>query len=84
MKDVLVEPTRSILIPGFETLRELAMENGAVGFGISGSGPSIFALCEGKEIAETVAQAMKAEYSKTQIPFDIYLSKVNDKGVTLL
>lgn len=84
LQDVVVEPFRKHLIPHFEKVKEIALEEGALGSGISGAGPSIFALCKGKEIAETVAQAMKAEYSKTQIPFDIYLSKVNDTGVTLL
>ncbi len=84
LQDVVVEPFRKHLIPYFEKVKEIALQNGALGSGISGAGPSIFALCEGKQIAETVAEAMHAQYSKTQIPFDIYLSKINDKGVTLL
>ena len=84
LQDVVVEPFRKHLIPHFEKVKNIAVQNGALGSGISGAGPSIFALCEGKQIAETVAEAMHTQYSKTQIPFDIYLSKINDKGVTLL
>ncbi|VXB73566.1 Homoserine kinase [Flavobacterium sp. 9AF] len=84
LQDVVVEPFRKHLIPHFEKVKQIALQNGALGSGISGAGPSIFALCEGKQIAETVAEAMHKEYSKTQIPFDIYLSKINDKGVTLI
>ncbi|WP_130734697.1 homoserine kinase [Flavobacterium sp. J27] len=84
LQDVVVEPFRKHLIPHFDKVKEIVLQEGALGCGISGAGPSIFAICEGKQIAETVAVAMKNEYSKTKITFDVYLSRVNDKGVTLL
>lgn len=80
MKDVLIEPVRSILIPGFETLRSIAMENGAVGFGISGSGPSVFALAKDEETAKKITNAQQQHLSKLNINSKAYVSSVNDKG----
>lgn len=80
LKDVIVEPFRKHLIPNFDEVKKAALQNGALGAGISGAGPSIFALCKGKESAENVANAMKESYSSTGIEFDIHLSKVNSKG----
>src|SRR6056297_1260456 len=54
LKDEIIEPVRSILIPYFDELKALASANGALGFGISGSGPSVFALCKGDIVAEKV------------------------------
>jgi len=84
MKDVLVEPTRSILIPGFETLRELAMENGAVGFGISGSGPSVFALAKDEETARKITNAQQKHLTKLNINSNAYVSSVNAEGPRVL
>ena len=80
MKDVLIEPTRSILIPGFETLRELAMENGAVGFGISGSGPSVFALAKDEATARKITDAQQKHLTKLNINSNAYVSSVNAEG----
>jgi homoserine kinase len=80
LKDVLVEPFRKHLIPNFDEVKNAAINNGALGTGISGAGPSIFALCKGKESAEKVANAMKDSYQSTGIEFDIHVSKVNSKG----
>ncbi|MES2650738.1 MAG: homoserine kinase [Bacteroidota bacterium] len=80
MKDVLIEPVRSILIPGFETLRSLAMENGAVGFGISGSGPSVFALTKDEETAKKITAAQQQYLTKLKINSNVYVSSVNAEG----
>ena len=81
LEDHIVEPIRSILIPGFDDIKANAIQAGALGGGISGSGPSIFALSKGKETAEKVAQSMKETYQKIGIPFDIHVSKINAQGV---
>ncbi len=80
MRDVLVEPVRSILIPGFETLRSLAMENGAVGFGISGSGPSVFALVKDEQTARKITDAQQKYLAKLNINSNAYVSAVNAEG----
>jgi homoserine kinase len=54
LHDEIVEPLRSVLIPGFDLIKKTAMENGALGSGISGSGPSIFALSKGRDTADKV------------------------------
>ncbi|WP_420399212.1 homoserine kinase [Flagellimonas sp.] len=81
LEDHVVEPIRSILIPGFDAIRSNALQAGALGCGISGSGPSIFALSKGKTIAEKVAETMHKTYSSIGIDFDIHVSKVNTQGV---
>lgn len=84
LKDVIVEPFRKHLIPNFDEVKNAAIQNGALGAGISGAGPSIFALCKGKDSEENVAKAMKESYSLTGVEFDIHLSKVNSKGIEII
>jgi len=81
LEDHIVEPIRSILIPSFDDIKSNAMEVGALGCGISGSGPSIFALSKGENTAQAVAESMKETYRDIGIPFDIHVSKVNTEGV---
>ena len=84
LKDVIIEPLRSILIPAFDNVKENALKAGALGCGISGSGPSIFALSKGYDTAEKVATSMKEVYQSTQIDFDIHISPINPKGIRIL
>ena len=84
LQDVIVEPARKHLIPNFDKVKNCALLSGALGAGISGAGPSIFALCKGKTVAKTVAISMSNAYADTRIPFDIHISKVNDEGVKII
>ncbi|SDF06957.1 homoserine kinase [Cellulophaga baltica] len=84
LEDHIVEPIRSILIPGFDMVKQKAIESGALGCGISGSGPSVFALSKGIETAKKVAQAMTDVYDKIGIDYDIHVSKVNTEGIKVL
>lgn len=84
LNDVIVEPHRSALIPHFKEVKHAAIGGGALGCGISGSGPSIFSLCQGLANAKAVSKAIYTEYLKTEIPFEIYLSKINTQGVKIL
>lgn len=84
LTDVIVEPARKHLIPNFDTVKNSALNNGALGAGISGAGPSIFALCKGEIIANTVAKSMSDAYEDTGIPFDIHISKVNAEGTKII
>ncbi len=81
LHDHIVEPIRSILIPAFDQIKANAMEAGALGCGISGSGPSIFALSKGEAMAKKVAASMQETYKNIGVPFDIHISKVNTQGV---
>jgi len=81
LQDVIVEPLRSVLIPEFDNVKKNALAAGALGCSISGSGPSIFALSKGKEIADKVAKSMADTYSTlTDIEFDVHVSKLNPVG----
>ena len=84
LTDVIIEPSRKHLIPNFENVKFAAIQNGALGSGISGAGPSIFALCKGLEIANKVAFAMSESYQNTEIEFDIHISKINPEGVKVI
>ena len=81
LQDVVIEPVRSILIPGFDEIKAAALNAGALGCGISGSGPSVFALSKGADKAHEVAQQLKVVYTPMGIPFDIHISNINEKGV---
>jgi homoserine kinase len=80
MHDVLVEPVRSMLIPGFYQMREMAMELGAVSFGISGSGPSVFAFTRNEQTAHLVTQKLQQFLTGLKIASNAYVSTINDAG----
>ncbi|NHF59768.1 homoserine kinase [Flavobacteriaceae bacterium TP-CH-4] len=81
LEDHIVEPIRSILIPGFDQVKSGAMHAGALGCGISGSGPSIFAFSKGQDTANKVAASMKKVYRNIGIEYDVHVSKINSQGV---
>lgn len=83
LEDVIIEPVRSILIPGFEEVKEKSLKAGALGGGISGSGPSIFMLCQARETAAAVEMIMKETYSKMELPYYTYLTTINTRGIRL-
>ena len=84
VKDVLVEPLRSIVIPLFPEMRSVAMKAKALAFGIAGSGPSVFALCNGKDSALNVELALSDLYEPSGIQFETHLSKINNQGATIV
>ena len=84
LEDVIIEPVRSILIPGFAEVKKLSREAGALGGGISGSGPSIFMLCEHKAIAQQVEKVMQKIFDEIGIAYHTYVTTVNPDGVTFV
>jgi len=84
LEDFLVEPVRKVLIPKFDEIKERSKLVGALGGGISGSGPSIFMLSETETAARKVENAMKGIYGQTRIDFNIYVSKINADGVKFI
>lgn len=84
LRDEIVEPLRGPFIPKFDLVKQSALDNGALGSGISGSGPSIFALSKGREIAEKVAEGMRNIYDTTGIPYEIHVSNINAEGVKII
>ena len=84
LHDAIIEPHRSKLIPHYNEVKTEALKSGALGTGIAGSGPSIFSLCQGIEQAKKVKEAIKKVYSKTNIKFDVFVSKINIEGIQIL
>ncbi len=84
LHDVLIEPQRSKLIPYYEEVKKAALNAGALGSGISGSGPSIFSLSKGIDLANKVRDEIHKTYLQTGIEFDIYVSKINSDGIKVL
>jgi len=82
--DVIAEPYRKKLIPFFDEVKTAGIENGALGVGISGSGPSIFALCKGENSAKKVSLAIQEVYKNSTINFYMYTSAINKEGIKIL
>jgi len=82
--DVIVEPFRKGLIPFFDEVKTNAIKAGALGAGISGSGPTIFALCKGDKSAKNVYKAIEAAYQETGIGFEMFISKINPQGMKII
>ncbi|WP_341651854.1 homoserine kinase [Blattabacterium cuenoti] len=81
LEDVIVEPIRSMLIPSFYELQVRCKEIGALGGGISGSGPSVFMLSKGNYTAKKVTEVMNRVYSPLQVDYKTYTSPINSKGI---
>lgn len=84
LEDVVIEPTRGLLIPGFDAIKHAAIENGALGSGISGSGPSVFALCTDKTTAEKAGKAMQEVVTNLGLGSDVHVSEINGVGAGVL
>jgi homoserine kinase len=84
LEDFIVEPVRKKLIPQFDELKTESLSAGALGGGISGSGPSVFMLSETLNTAQKVEKTMREIYASTKIDFNIYVSKINADGVRVL
>ena len=84
VEDHIAEPHRKQLIPHFDTLKAAALEAGATACGISGAGPSVFALAQGNSKAQAVVDAFDKVYQTTTIQYTLHSSKINPEGVRLL
>jgi homoserine kinase len=84
LKDTIAEPIRSAFIPGFEQVRNESVKAGALGCGISGSGPTMFALSTDHAKATKVGEVMQLEFLKNNLKSEVYVSKVNQEGARIL
>jgi homoserine kinase len=82
--DVIIEPSRAILIPAFKEVKSAALQAGALGCSISGSGPSLFALSKGEDVAQKVAKSMAKEFAQLGIGSETYVSQINRSGPVIL
>jgi len=80
LNDVIIEPQRAKLIPGFFDVKDAAMNEGAMGCSISGAGPTIFAICPNTFVAENAAHKMKSVFTSKKIKSNIFISPINQNG----
>jgi homoserine kinase len=84
LEDAIVEPARKSLIPSFDEVRSASLKAGALGGGISGSGPSVFILSSDADTARQIEGAIHSVYSQTGIQFNTYISEISGDGVRIL
>ena len=77
LRDVLVEPRRAHLIPGFASVKQAALDAGALGASISGGGPSVFAWFESSAMAEASTSALRKAFAGAGLPSDAYVAPVD-------
>ncbi|MHA7131609.1 homoserine kinase [Algoriphagus namhaensis] len=80
LKDVIAEPYRASLLPGFDRVKTAMMQHGALGLGISGSGPTLFVLSEGPENHSKFEQEAKRIYAELGLQVDVFFSTINTRG----
>ena len=83
LEDVIIEPVRSMLIPGFDEVKNSCIAAGALGGGISGSGPSIFMLSTSQQIARSVEMVMQEIFDRIGLAYHTYVTSVNTQGVRI-
>ena len=84
MKDIIIEPIRSKLIQGYNEIRNSAINSGAIGSSISGSGPTIFALCSNEKKAKSILKSMKLTADQFKLSYHIYVSSINHSGPVIV
>jgi homoserine kinase len=84
MRDIVVEPQRSQLIPGFSEMKSRATELGALGFSISGSGPSVFAWAHGKKAASLISSGISEIFKAQGVSSQSWISEVAQAGAQVL
>jgi homoserine kinase len=82
--DVLVEPRRATLVPGFADVQAAARAAGAMGASLSGAGPSVFAWFEDRDAAVRGASAMSAAFARAGLPSDLLVSPIAGPAADLL
>ena len=84
MKDEVIEPIRAMLIPKFNEIKKAAIDAGALGSGISGSGPSVYSLSKGEATAKKVGQSIKKYYDEIELDYEVHYSRINEEGIKVL
>lgn len=84
LRDVLVEPRRAGLIPGFSGVKAAALSAGALGASISGGGPSVFAWFEARKAADRAAGAMQAAFAAAGLASDVFVAPVDGPAARLI
>ena len=83
MNDVIAEPYRTRLLPGFAQARQAAHDIGALACGISGSGPTLFAICDRQDTAQRMAQWLQENYLQNDEGF-VHICRLDNAGARRL
>ena len=83
LEDVIIEPQRKVLIPGFQEVKDAALRNGALGCSISGAGPTVFAWCE-EPHAAAARDAMVAAFAQHKLDSDAWISTLDPAGARIV
>jgi len=84
VRDVIIEPQRSSLIPHFDLFKKVAWDTGCLGFSISGAGPSVFALSQGQTTAKSLLEKWQALKQKLSYNFDLWSCEIDCCGARLM
>ncbi|MEO8804136.1 MAG: homoserine kinase [Rudaea sp.] len=84
LRDVLIEPRRASLVPGFAHVKQAALDHAALGASISGAGPSVFAWFESRELAQSATTSMRAGFAKVGLESESFVTSLNGPAASLL
>jgi homoserine kinase len=85
LEDHIAEPKRAHLVPGFGAVKHAALAAGALGCSLSGSGPSIFALCPSLDRVELVGEAMRTAFARdSDVGADLWISPIGRRGARIV
>ena len=80
LDDLIAEPVRAVLIPGFAAVKQAALQAGAIGCSISGAGPAVFALAASLAQAKAVAETMRQAFADAGLTAAAYVSEISRAG----
>ncbi|MGW8317306.1 MAG: homoserine kinase [Bacteroidales bacterium] len=84
VRDVFAEPYRTGQLPEFEVLKQASLDAGSIGTGLSGSGPSVFSLCRGESMAQSLGKHMREHFTHRQIAANLYISRISEAGCRIM
>jgi len=84
LRDLIIEPHRAHLVPGFSDVQAAAMDAGALGCSLSGAGPTLFAWCDGDESARTARDAMMAAFRSHDVATEAWISPIPEQGARVV
>ncbi|MDP3720516.1 MAG: homoserine kinase [Acidobacteriota bacterium] len=85
LEDVIAEPRRASLVPGFHAVKAAALAAGALGCSLSGSGPSVFALASSLAVARHAGEAMQRAFNaESGVGADLWVSLVGRQGARVI
>lgn len=84
LRDLIVEPHRAAMVPGFDDVQAAAMNTGALGCSLSGAGPTLFAWCDGPSTAGAVREAMVAAFAEHDVPAETWTSRIPEQGARVV